>query len=789
MLTNYLKVTLRNLYREKMYALINISGLSIAIVCCLILGLWLRSEFTYDRHNTKYKQLFRIIQTDDNIGSMPLATSAIVPSLTNDYPEIKGFVRFGEIMTEGEPVVRYKDTSFEWQNIWYADNSVFDLFTHDIIYGDPKTALVDPGSVAVSETFARKYFNNANPIGENITFNDKTYKIMLVFADLPENTSLKYDMLISYREKELADAKTNLSLDWNDCTTYLLMPKGYKAQDFKPIADSIYSRYLAKNGAPLPDNKYWLQPMSDIHFNSDIIGEVTANKFYIYGFTGVAIFILLVACINYMNLATARAAKRAKEVGMRKILGSSRAGLRLQFLSEAVFFSLIALFFGLVLTEIALNLTPINQLLDKPLTLNFSLDPGLILWLISFSLIIVLMSGAYPALYLSSIPVMSALKSGHRVGKGGMRFRQLLVLIQFIVTVSIIACTLIMALQIRYVSKKPLGFEKENRVIITLHGEDLIKQFPALKTELLKNSSILGITQSDTMIGQGAGIDVYGDVYEQEKMRSFSVDDNFFKEMGLQIVSGRDFAKMLLTDIESSVIVNEAMVKAKGWTEPLGQRVRDLQVIGVVKDFNFASLYSPIEPLGITLLNDSATHLSPTRQLILHISEKNISETLKFLEEKSAKFDPAHPFQYEFLDESLDKLYLSENRLMKLIGIFGGVCILISCMGLFGLAAFTTEQRTKEIGIRKVLGASTWQIITMLSHRILFLVLGGAVIASLVAYYAMDEWLTSFAYRTGINPLVFLLSVVVAAGGAFITVALQSYKTAQANPVNSLRYE
>ena len=788
MLTNYIKVTLRNLYREKRYAIINIFGLALAIACCLILGLWLRSEFTYDRHNTKYKQLFRLIDTND-LGSMPSAPAAMGPSLSKDYPEIKGYVRFGDVDSEGEPLVRYGAKVFKWESILYADNSVFDLFTHDIIYGDPKTALINPGSVAVSESFAGKYFGNANPIGENIIFNDKTYKVMLVFADLPDNTSLKYDMLISYREKELADGESNL--DWGTlCATYLLMPEGYKAQDFKSISETIYSHYLAgKNRSPLPErHKYWLQPMSDIHFNSDVLlNEGAADMFFIYGFTAVAVFILLVACINHMNLATARASKRAKEVGMRKILGSSMLGLRLQFLSEAVFFSLIALFIGLVLTEIALNLTPVNQLLNKHLTLNFSRDPDLILWLLAFGLIVVLMAGSFPAFYLSSIPAMSVLKSGPRFGKRGMRFRQLLVLIQFIIAVSVIACTLIMALQMRYVSQKPLGFEKENRVVITLQGDVLIKQIPTLKTELLKNGNILGLTHSDDIIGRSIGIwaGPEGDV-----IKNFSVDEDFIKEMGLQIVSGRDFLKTLKTDIESSIIVNEALVKAKGWDEPIGQQLMHIKVIGVVKDFNFVSLHSPIEPLGITLLNDSGTiPYSISRQLIVHISKKNVSDTLKFLERKFAELDPTHPFQYKFLDEYLDNNYLSDRTLMKLVGIFGGLCILISCMGIFGLSAFTTEQRTKEIGVRKVLGATTWQIIIMLSRNILLLVLGGSIIASVVAYYAMDEWLTSFAYRTGINPLVFLVSAIVAAGVAFITVAFQAYKTARANPVEALRYE
>lgn len=790
MLINFLKVTLRNLYREKMYALINISGLSIAIACCLIIGLWLRNEFTYDHHNVKYKQIFRIIHTD-LLGDSRNTPSVLPPLLAGDYPEIKGFVRFAFLGQKEEPFIRHGDKVFQWKDIWYADNTVFDVFTHNIIYGDPKTALVDPTSVAVSESFSRKYFGDANPVGETISFNKKAYKIKLVFADLPDNTSLKYDILVSFHEKESEAETTFTSFKNSQCITYLLMTQGYKAQDFKSISDSINSRYLQKEGWSESKENYWLQPMADIHLNLAIRGEGAGNKFYVFGFMAVGIFILLVACINYMNLATARAAKRAKEVGIRKILGADRTGLMLQFMGESVFFSLIALFFGLALMEIALNLTSINELLDKDLTLDLIHKPWLMGLMLVFSLGIGFISGLYPAFYLSYIPPLSTLAHTHRAGKGGLRFRQLLVLVQFIITVSVIACTLIMALQMRYVSQKPMGFEKENRVIITLYGNDLIDKIPTIKTELLKNSSILGITLCNLKPGQGAGIlKLVGMDNEDVKIAYLLVEDNYFNEMGMQLVSGRDFSKRLLSDIGNSVIVNEAAVKKMGWDEPLGKQMLQYQVVGVVKDFHFRSLHSLVDPLVFIKLSYSDfSNLFQYRQLILHISGENASQTLAFIKEKFAEFDPEHPFQYEFLDDSLDKLYLSENRLMKLIGIFGGVCILISCMGLFGLTAFTTEQRTKEIGVRKVLGATTWQIITMLSRNILLLVLGGSIIASIVAYYAMDEWLTSFAYHTNINPWVFLVSALMVAVVAFVTVALQSYKTARANPVEALRYE
>jgi len=812
MFINFLKVTIRNLYREKRYAIINIFGLSLAIACCIILGLYLRSELTYDRHNTKYKQIYRVVNEfnmNGKVDTSAFTSLSLGPLLAEDYPEIKGFVRF--YSSNREILLKHDDKAFYWKNIYDADVNIFDVFTHDIIYGDPKTALVDPASVAVSESFAKKYFGNANPIGEIISNDaDKSFKITLVFADLPDNSHLKYDALFSIKKIEWANLDNttvrNQMLYTLLAYTYLLLPEGYDVHAFKNISESFFTKHMAEIGKAVNVSwRCWLQPLADIHFQSEVAYDLpTANKLNIYGFMAVAFFILLVACINYMNMATARAAKRAKEVGMRKILGAGRTGLTFQFLGESIFFSLVALLLGIMFVELALNLTPINDLLGKPLTLNLNQEPVLFGWMILFSLVVGLISGIYPSLYLSSMVPLSALVKSNRPGKGNIRLRELLVLVQFIISVAVIASALLMALQMRYISHKPLGFNKENKVIITLKGSDLIEKTPVIKKELLKNSNILGMSTCNIILGQlmcndVCNVDNNDGVMEIMTLKNMSVGEDFIEVMGMQIVEGRDFSKKLLTDVGTSFIVNEAMVKKMGWKEPLGKRIQsgwfNGHVIGVVKDFHFASLHSPVESFAMDKMTfgfappTDEQRKNKTIFLVINISGKEVSRTLAFLQEKFAEFDPVHPLNYKFLDDMLDQLYVSEQRMMKLIGIFSGVCILISCMGLFGLVAFTTEQRTKEIGIRKVLGATTWQIITMLSRRILFLVLGGAVIASLVAYYVMDEWLIQFAYRIGINPLVFIFSAIVAIGVAFITVALQSYKTARANPVEALRYE
>ena len=813
MFSNYLKITIRKLYREKLYALINISGLAIAIACCVILGLYLRSELTYDQYQTNHERIFRLEREfiiNGKSSRYAINSPVIGPMLAEDYPEVAAYVRLRPNLQE--LLIRHEDDAYYWERTFIADDNIFEFFTHDIIYGDPKTALFDPNSVAVSETFARTYFGDANPIGKTVsTDTGGPRAITLVFADQPENTHLKYDVLYSYNHESVAipdnmtARRENL---WGGYDyTYLMMPEGYRASDFQRINDSFYSRYAEEQGRTQGASfRTWLSPLADIHLNSaDLEYDVPGgNKFYLYGFAAVAIFILLVACINYMNLATARAAKRAKEVGMHKILGASRRQLIIQFLWESMCFAFIATIIGIVLVELAINLTPVSVLLEKPLTFNLLNEPVLLAWLAVLVLIIGILSGIYPAIYLSSILPLSALMGGNRKSKSNSRLREGLVLVQFVISVGVIACTLLMALQMRYVSNKALGFNKDNLVIIRLQGLDLIDKVPTMRTELIKNNHIRNITTAPRVMSQdfptfgGAAETNAGEMITITTHNS-SVDDNYIEVMGMELVAGRDFSKKFLSDTGANIVVNEAMVKMMGWTEPLGKRVQsgpfDGRVIGVVRDFNFKSLHSPVEPFLLTQFVDKSRRIpaeqlpNPTRMMVLKISGEDMRQTLNYIEEKFHEFDPSHPFVFQFLDDSLNQLYMSEQRLVKLIGTFAGICIFIACLGLFGLAAFTTEQRTKEIGIRKVLGATTAQIILLLSRGILILVIIGSVVASVLAWLAMDEWLAGFAYRTDINPLVFLLSATMAAAIAFITLALQSFKTARSNPIQALRYE
>jgi putative ABC transport system permease protein len=812
----YLIVALRNLSRERLYAAINIAGLSLGIACCLILGLFLRSELTYDRYNVQHEHIFRIVNnftTNSTAHSFALTSRSLAPMLAADYPQIRKFVRFEIVNFQGDVAIHHGNDTYFWPHAYYVDPTVFDIFTFDVVYGDPKTALKDASSVAVSQTFARKYFGNVDPVGETISTDDGIpLKINLVFADQPQNTHLKYDILFSRNNAQLREPDNQTQRRqqlWGvNNYTYLMMAPGFKTTDWVPLSDKFFARNMAEIGKPLNSQwRSWLQPLTDIHLKSDVGYDLpNGNLMYLYGCTAVALFILIVACINYMNLATARATRRARSVGIRKILGASRASLALQILGEAILFALIASVLGVVIVEVTLRLTSINSLMEQQATLNLMHEPTLLGWIFGVGILVGILAGAYPALYLSSWAPLSALTGRYTAGKGHARMREVLVLLQFTISAAVIASTLLMQAQMHYIATRPLGFQKENRLVVTLRGASTIEKLPTIRTELGKNAHILGVSEAVAMPGQMTGdnlmqVDSNTGVPTSVSVFDTPVATDFVPVMGLQIVKGRDFSQRLLTDTGLSLLVNETMVHKMGWSEPLGKRFLGNggavigHVIGVVKDFNFKSLRTPIEPFVLLPLKYDLSGLpasarpSQQRLMVLNIKGEDVGQTLDFVEGVVRRADARHPFEYAFLDQQLDNLYKTEHNLTRLIGIFAGICIFIACLGLFGLVAFTTEQRSREIGTRKVLGASTFQIILLLSQRILLLVMIASVVAAVISYLAMDKWLAGFAYRAAINPLVFVLAAVLAAGVAFITVALQSYKTASADPVNALREE
>ena len=807
-----LKIGLRTLYREKRYALINIAGLALAIACTIILGLYLRSEMTYDQHWEGHENIYRVVNEFTTAGGtvddFAITSQMLGPFLVEDYPaDIDALVRFRRPQTE-DVVMHFEGQSYYWDRYNFVSPNVFQVFRHDIIYGDPDTALDEAYSLALSESTARTYFGNENPVGKVMT-NDtgQPYTVTLVYADLPHNTHFKYDILFSGNLPMIEDP-TNLTqrrqmLFGVNHYTYLKMREGFNPDDWSGMSAQFYDRHMRETGeaAGMGWNS-WLQPLADIHLHSDVgYDRPTGNLYYNYAFIAVAAFILLIACINYMNLSTARSAKRAREVGMRKILGTSRSALMVQFLSESVLYAVLAFIAAIVMVEVVLTLTPLNTLLDKPLSLSLTTEPQIVGIAFVLCLLVGLMAGLYPALYLSSWQPLTALVGNLKSSTGSARFRSILVFLQFTITVTVIASTIMMATQMRYISNLALGYDKDNMLIVELRGVDVIRQIPLMQAELVNHPRISGVTASNGVMGQDLGLNSVPVETEAGEMQTTAINNmmvhrDFINIMGLELVAGRGFDTRLLTDVGTNIVVNETMVRNMGWSEPLGKRIIDGRVIGVVKDFNYASVHTPIENFAMRTYPDNEfeetnEQTAPfiTRNLWVRVDGEDIRGTLGFIEELMLGFDPKHPFQFRFFDETLDQLYQSEERLMKLVGIFSAICIFIACLGLYGLAAFTTEQRTKEIGIRKVLGASSLQIITLLARNILGLVLAGAVIASAISFLAVDEWLSGFAYRVSITPLPYLIATLIALGIAYITVALQSLHTARSDPALSLSHE
>jgi len=813
-MTTYFKIALRSLHRERLYALINIAGLALAFACCIVLGLYLRSELGYDRHHENHERIYRLVNEyaiAANPQRLAVTSPVIAPMMADSYPEISAYVRFIRAAGQGDLLFRHGTDASYWDDVYAVDANVFEVFTHKAVFGDIDTAFPDRSSIAVSETFSQRFFGDDNPIGETVEVaagDGELHTISLVFEDLPANSHLKYDVLVPLPPPELTQENEMRRIQalWdlgNFVYSYFVMPEDYDVADFEVIAQDFFERYMKGLAATVGGTwRGWLEPLADIHLQSDLVYDrPTGNRYYVYGFAAVAVFILLVASINYVNLATARALRRARSVGMRKILGANRSLLMLQFLGEAMLFALIATVIGIVIVEVALTLTPLESLLGTPIDVDLLGDPGLAATIAAAGLLVGLLAGLYPAVYLSGWAPLTALVTTTRSARGSYRFRQVLVFAQFAISIAVVASALIMAAQMRFIQNRSLGFEPENRVMITLRGTDLLRRTPVITNELSVMPGVLGVADTTIVMGQdlpsGSPI-VEGNSGAMERFNSglMFVGERFLEVMGVRVIAGRDFSSRLLTDVGTRFLVNEEFVRQRGWDEPLGKQMTigtDLgRVIGVVEDFNFKSLHDAIGPIAISLqpeLPPEGNNQAAYRILVVNIAGDAVAPTLRLLEDKFAELDPSHPFEFRFIDDFIDSLYVSEQSLMRLVAVFAGICVLIACLGTYGLAAFTTEERTREIGIRKVLGATGAQIVLLLSRNVLTLILAGAVVASLGAWFAMDVWLENFAYQVPINPFLFLTATAVALAVAFATVALQSVSAVTRDPVLALRHE
>jgi putative ABC transport system permease protein len=816
----YIKVAVRNLRREKLYATLNIAGFALGIGACLILGLYVWDELTYDRHHVDHERISRVAQHvgapsgNERIESSHAQTSsALGPMLVEDFPSVvEQYVRFSRAGGGGRTLLRSGDDAEYWSDTYLADDNVFDVFTHEIVYGDPRAALTEPATIAISRTVAERYFGAENPVGRTLVNAVGTpFTVTLVFEDLPLNSHLRYDALFAFKGIFAISDDINVRrqmLNGVNTYTYIVLRGDYDPSAWPALSLRFAERHMADKLALNVTWESWLQPLVDIHFELGLdLDRPTSNLLYLYAMAAVGISLLLITCINYVNLATARAAKRARIIGLRKILGADRRALMAQLLGESLLFALLATAIGVVAVQIVLSLPAVTALFGKPLELDLLGNPLLAAAIAAFGVLIGLVAGLYPAFFLSSFVPVAAFSTRYKT-VGSLRLREVLVFVQFMISVGVIASTLVMTAQMRYVADQALGFDAENRIVVPLRGADLIERHELVATELLKHGGVLGVTTSETIMGRGIVRRTSNDVEtERGATRRFLYEDvgqvgaDFVSVMGLRVIEGRDFSGTSGSEAERPVIVNETFVREMGWDEPIGKQIGrpggrlSGRVIGVVEDYHFQSLHERIAPFAIYRGDpdyggaNAPERAIAERLMVVNVAQEGLRETLQYIRKTVEAFAPNRPFELSFLDEELDRLYTSDERFMKMIGLFAGICIFVACLGLFGLSAFTTDQRTKEIGIRKVCGASVAEIIVLLSRRVVLLIAVAGTVACVAAWNVMAEWLSGFAYRADIHPGYFVLAVVATASAALATIALQCWRAARARPVDALRYE
>ncbi|MCZ8355194.1 MAG: ABC transporter permease [Cyclobacteriaceae bacterium] len=797
MFKNLLLIAWRSIKKEKIYSAINIIGLTIGLASATFLYLYIADEISYDRYHKQGDNIYRIISNikePDNAFTWAVVQIPMAEELRNNHSEVKDAVRFF-----GTPRTLYKqkEKQFYEEDFFLADSTVFDVFTYEVITGDLSTALDRPFTIVLTETIAKKYFNTTDVVGEAIiNQQEETFEVTAVIKDVPFNSHFRFDALISRNTRPQNQG------GWGGfgVYTYVIFDKGYDIANMQPIFEKIRKERVK----PIFDQygidiQYELQKITDIHLYSKIQDEAEegGDITYLWIFGSIAVFMLLIASINYMNLATARSANRAKEVGIRKVMGSGRTPLMAQFAVESLIMTFGALLISLLL--IFILLPSFNDLSNKHLSFNQIFEPTIFLGLIAMSLFVGLIGGSYPAFYLSSFNPVAVLKGKLATRGGNALFRKTLVVLQFGISIFMLVSTFIVFSQLQYMRKKDLGFDKERIIRLEL-SNNMQAKADALLSSLKQNTNIETVGLTDATTGQGIGKTVMRVEDKEGKMVDrgvdlFVIDTQFIDAMGMDIVASRNFSKDNPADTLHAVLVNQAMVNRMSWDNPIGKRFSfagdgneqspERLVIGVVKDYHQNSLYDAIEPLLIVLGNRLPYVVIRTKENF------DVRQTLASIEQNWKSVYPDNPFEYQFLDQDFNSQYKADEKRSTIFTLFSTLTILIACLGLLGLAAYTTEQRAKEMGVRKVNGASVQSLVVLVAKEFIILVSIGLLLAIPFAYYFTDAWLGNFAYRIELLsqwPLL-ILAAVMAIVITFVTVGYHVMRMAMANPVKTLKEE
>jgi putative ABC transport system permease protein len=802
MFKNYFKIALRNLRKNKAFSLINIFGLAIGLTCFMLMAVFVVNELSYDIYPAQSSNIYRVILSvtgNGDVAAYPMVDVAVGEGMKNAFPEIKATTRLAPV----SDFIKYNDKQFKEEKIAFADSNFLQMFSIPLIEGDIGTALVQPNSMVISKSFAEKYFANENPVGKSLSVgtHKDLYKVTGVFDAVPENSHFHFDAFLSLTSWHL------IQQTWSNLGfyTYLLLnknadPKKLEKKFSQLVAEHVVPEIQHDMGVSRAEAEksintfvFSLQPVTDIHLYSHTKYELepNGNIQYVYIFSALALFILLLACVNFTNLSTARAAKRAREVGIRKVMGSLKKNLVIQFLSESVLLTLLSMLiaFGLLF----LLLPYFNQLADRQIPFSFFISYQSIVAMVSLMLITGIVAGIYPAFFLASFNTIKVLKGAASKGSQRNQLRSSLVVFQFFVSIALIIATIIVYQQLYFMQNKNLGYDKE-QVLFLPDARLLGKNQAAFKQQLSQNKNVIASSISRSAPGlpfmdgtqiypkneNGNGKEIHANIYH--------VDEDYLKTLGIKIISGRNFSRNFPTD-SGAVVINQAMVRELGWsgTNPNGKTIvrsgqQQFKVIGVVADFNYASAKQEIAPLMMMLGNNYGG-------LVIKIHTSGVKGFLSDLKKEWDSFNPEGALDYTFLDHNFAKLYASEIRTQRIFSAFAIIAIIIAGLGLFGLSAFVIEQRTKEIGIRKVLGASVQNVLLLVSKDFLLLVGIAFLISVPVTWWAMHNWLQDFAYRVNIQWWVFLLAGSIAILISALTISFQAIKAAVANPVKSLRTE
>jgi putative ABC transport system permease protein len=804
MIKNYLKIAIRNIIKNKTYSLLNIVGLAIGVMAFIMIMLYVRYELSFDKYSTNTDQIYRVATRGSLNGDFEMAVSP-APVGAAFVNEIPGVINFTRVRNFGFPVIRYKEKVFSEERWFTADSSFFEVFDITLIQGDSKTALKEPNTVVITKSTAERYFGSEDPMGKILNSDRRRdYIVTGVIEDPPTNTHFHYDFLASLMTYPGA-ANDDIWVNTN-FYTYLLLDKNVPPDQVESEFPGMVLKYagpqieqflgvswdkLTEQGASFG---FYLQPLADIHLHSHYDDEVeqNGNLLYVKIFFVVALFILIIACINFMNLATARSTKRAREVGVRKTLGSKRSQLIQQFLTEAILLSLISFIIAVLLVKLLLPLY--NNVGGFQLELNLFSDALVLPALIILMLLVGVISGSYPAFYLASFNPVKVLK-GSSASKGHKSWlRSGLIIFQFTISITLFTGTMVIYNQLKYIQNKDLGYDKQD-VVIVEKTDDIGAVINSFKEDLKQDPRIISVSNSTSLIGHnfGGGVRlIQGEPAENALLYNQFVSDDFYAETyGLEMAEGRFFSYDRPADSISAVI-NETAARALGFDDPIGKAFVNMDpenqflipIIGVVKDFHLQSLHWEIRPMLLLPFRDGFG-----RYTAVKIASEDVQGTLEYIENVWKKYAIDQPFEYTFLDDDFDQLYIAEERTRKIVTIFTALALFIASLGLFGLSSFIAEQRTKEVGIRKVLGASVPNIYALLSKDILKLVAIATIISWPITYMTMNRWLENFAYRVEFNQLLFIISGVIAFIIAQATVTTQALKTANSNPVKALKYE